>query len=442
MKGVVVGYPHQWHWVLTAEYSLNRPDEQIVVFDFGNLGLLSIQSPNFPLSNNWRFRRRAIKRLRAEGITVLVRKFDFIRQLKSIYAALIMKFPITIDEQEMTFKSIYPSLVNDLGYTRVRTKQFMTKIRLEYAKSVLIQARLEGLGKYSLGSLVTINGRFTNNFEVRLFAEKNGLSLTLLEFGATKNSIEEYFTSPHSFVELSQKMKNHWKGDTREKQIARKFFEELSGFDRTAGVSWTRNMVPGLLPSLSSDRRLCIFYASNQKEFAGVGDNPISGHFRTQFEAFAALHSELSKSGGWDIYIRRHPSLKASSLDVDGYYWDKFRNYEHTFFIDPDSTVDSFALGMKAELVAHFNSSIGIQLIYSGHRSVLTMGNAMWANLVPETLGRSIDELRSFLLNPTQDWHQDSVLPWAYFRATFGSEFKFFNFNSKSTTWRFKNFGN
>ncbi len=169
-----------------------------------------------------------------------------------------------------------------------------------------------------------------------------------------------------------------------------------------------------------------------------MGDDVIPGHFQTQFEAFEALHSELSSNGEWEFFIRRHPNQCISQKDADSYYWDKYKNYKHTHIIAPNSTVDSYALGMKADLVAHYNSSIGIQLIYGGHKSVVTMGNSMWTGLVPDTLGRNLLELRKFLANPLKSWKAESVLPWAYFRSSFGTKFRYFDFVSKSTTWKIK----
>jgi hypothetical protein len=438
MKAIVIGYPHQWHWVLSAEHALSESQEDVIFFDFSQMGLLSIFRPNFPFSANWIFRRQVIKYLGSKGIRVVITKIDFLNQIKSIFLSFTTRYPIVIDDSEVSFRSIYPSLVNDLSDTRILTSEYKTKIRIERSKSELMRLRLKNLQNFSLDSVVTVNGRFTNNYEVRLYAQEHGVKLSLLEFGSSKDSLEEYFNSPHSFEELSQKMRRIWSGTDLEHQRAKNFFEELVGFDRTAGISWTRNMVEGELPIISREHNLCVFYCSSQKEFVGVGDDAIPGHFKTQFEAFEALHSELSSNGEWEFFIRRHPNQYISQKDADGYYWDKYKNYRNTYIIAPNSPVDSYALGMKADLVAHFNSSIGIQLIYGGHNSVVTMGNAMWTGLVPDTLGRNLLELREFLANPLKSWKPESVLPWAYFRSSFGTKFRFFDFVSESTTWKFK----
>ena len=284
-----------------------------------------------------------------------------------------------------------------------------------------------------------MNGRFTKNFEVRLWGQSNETEVTFLEFGATKDSYEEYLVSPHSFNELAQKMMGSWDGSENQKQVARKYFQELVGFDRYAGISWTKEMISGELPWLPAGMRVCTFFTSTQKEFVGVGDAEDDFLFENQFVAFEALRKELTSAGDWFIVIRRHPKFLSVKHDADGRYWEKYKAFNNIIIVDPDSQVDSYALGHRSDLVAHFNSSIAIQLVYGGHRSVLTLGNAMWSKLLPGTVARSQSAISEFLETITKDWTPEMTLPWAYFRATYGKEFEFFEFESGNNGWKLIN---
>jgi hypothetical protein len=196
-------------------------------------------------------------------------------------------------------------------------------------------------------------------------------------------------------------------------------------------------MRPGEVPTVQSGEKVCVFFTSSQKEFVGVGDPQNSTYFKDQFEAFQALHKYLV-ADDWIFFIRRHPIMNDNSRDPDGKYWDKFLNYKNVKIIEPHSNIDSYALGNIADLVAHFNSSIGIQLIYQGHKSVISMGNPMWADLTPGTLARNDNQICEFFKAPLKNWSKESVLPWAYFRASFGENFRHFEFIKSSTTWKIK----
>lgn len=435
VKLVVVGYPHQWHWVLSAEYALQNPGHKVHVLDLSNLGFLSFQNPNLPFSKNWRFRRQAIKFLSSNGVTFSSPKFDLIDQIRSLYLAIFSDYPDLIDENIAEFASIYPSLVNLLDDTQIITREHLMPVILENSKAKLIHRRLNKYGFENIDSITTVNGRFTNNFEVRKFAEKCSLPITFVEFGSSKESIEEYFISPHSFSELGSKMMSRWTGAEFQREVGHQFFQELSNYDRNAGVSWTSKMKPGETPLIQEGFKICVFYASSQKEFIGVGDPHNPAHFKSQFEAFRTLHEYLIDQN-WYFFIRRHPVLNSKSKDSDGKYWEEFLNFKNVKILEPDSAVDSYALGEMADLVAHYNSSVGIQLIYRGHKSVMSMGNPMWADLTPGTLARNKKEIIEFFLAPTKDWSSDSVLPWGYFRASFGQKFKYFEFVRESTTWK------
>lgn len=434
---IVIGYPHQWHWVLSAEYALSDKSECVRIFDCSNMGLLAFQQPNFPFSRNWLFRRQIIRKFKANNTWFKSVKFDYLDQINALIYAIFRKYPEILDGKQDEFKSIYPSIVNACDDTRIFTRSHKFQLILEQAKSKLMELRLSRLHLEGCRSLVTVNGRFTNNYVVRTFANNHGVSTSFLEFGSNKESYEQYFVSPHSFSELREKMMLLWEGTSEQIEVAHDFFAELTGYDRNAGVSWTRNMTPGLVPATNPGQKICVFYTSSQKEFVGVGDEPDPSGFENQFDAFESLYSELVNQD-WVFFIRRHPKLNPSSKDPDGYYWDKYKNLKNVRVIEPTSNIDSYALGEKADLVAHFNSSVGIQLIYTGHRSVITLGTPMWAELVPGTSARNLEEIREFLQTPTKNWSRDSVLPWAYFRATFGQKFHYFDFVASKTTWKFK----
>ena len=105
--------------------------------------------------------------------------------------------------------------------------------------------------------------------------------------------------------------------------------------------------------------------------------------------------------------------------------------------IEPTSRVDSIALGMKADLVVNFWSTIAIELMLKGHPSVITLGQSNWNYLVPEKYFPDVNSFREYLELKHYPVDPTRLYPWAYYSATHGVGFKFIIFDEKLKKWRF-----
>jgi len=435
---VIVSYPQQWHWVLSAEYAINQKKLNLdpLVLDFSK-GELSLPKKSWLYLSKTKKLQKEIRNLfREYGITYIKVRYSIKDQIKAMISVARHKFPLVIDDSKVEYRTIYPSLVDMLNAAEIEFRKHRFTVRKELFKALLMRQYLENSICKRAKKIVTVNGRFTKNYEVKSLSEKEGISTIFLEFGANRNRIEEYTISPHSSLEHQFKMNELWKGDEEQIRVAKNFFLELLDFDRFAGLSWTSQMVTGQLPEIAENKKLCVFFTSNQREFAGVGDQLSSDFFSNQFEGFNSLLNELEIAGNWHIVVRRHPVKSNSWTDFDQKFWKKYSLLPNVQIIEPNSSVDSYALGMRADLVVHFNSSIGIQLIYLGHKSVMTLGPAAWRNLVPETSAQNLLGVKSFLSTPQKNWRPEDVLPWAYYRADFGELLYHFQYQAFDSSWK------
>ena len=179
----------------------------------------------------------------------------------------------------------------------------------------------------------------------------------------------------------------------------------------------------GLLPPIDQSKKVCVFYSSSEIEFAVFGDPRTDENFRTQREAFDALLKTLDPLE-WQVILRRHPYREEKNHDPERLLWLDVAMEKSALIVGPESNVDSYALAKRADLVAHFNSSIGPEIIALECSPVITMGPNMWEE--PDSLWycNSIQKLTNFLqtgltLRPVTD-----VLKWANYWNTFGEKFR------------------
>jgi len=211
-------------------------------------------------------------------------------------------------------------------------------------------------------------------------------------------------------------------------QCAEEYLEIRRIMDPISGIHWQRNMNPGSAPRFSKPNTFC-FFTTTELEFAVFGDPIESGTFETQIEAVIAVAQSLNPDE-WEIIVRRHPySGKTPGVDPEAEIWKRLANFNHVTIISPDSEVDSYALGNAASVVAHFDSSIGPELIYLNRAPVITMGPTFWEKedspyLIRRKSQLSSEFLKSVPLRPISD-----VYPWALYMAKFGEPFRVVNWN-------------
>jgi UDP-N-acetylglucosamine 2-epimerase len=193
--------------------------------------------------------------------------------------------------------------------------------------------------------------------------------------------------------------------------------------DPISGIRWTENQRSGQVPFIDSAKKICVYYTSTELEFAVFMDDPKLGEFENQRQAVQALIDSLDPNQ-WTIYIRRHPFSQKTKRDPERKLWKHFENYQNVEIIEPTSNIDSYALAETAHLIAHFNSSIGPELIYQGTCPVITMGDNYWEKVDSEFLIRSTEQLNNFLDKPRKVRPKEDAYPWAYYFAEFGESFE------------------
>jgi hypothetical protein len=434
---VILTYPTGWQWGLCLEYiNDNYRNQEIQALDLSFTGNFLISNKISKYFGKYKFRKKVKKYLTQR---LAVKFVDVSNKSFKLYILRILKKLNPIDVKD---SSIYNTLIEksqNLDLTEIlRNPKGKFTAYLEFKKSYAIRDVLNRIDKSKLNNIVVVNGRFTKCAEVLKWAKENSIQYKILEFGNLQtNCYEIYNVSPHSMSELQEKINNFWNESVdAEKAIkSQNYLTNIEKNRTTSPVNFVSKMVENEIPK-SENKKICVFYASTETEYAGVSDPVNEKFFQNQVEAFESL-TKLLDSDEWIIYLRRHPKRAGDSgKDGEAIIWNKFAKHHNVKIIEPTSPIDSIALGMKADLITSYWSTINIEFLIRGKTSVLNFGPTGWSQLLPELYIRNEEELHNFLTSPIKFINIKKLYPWAYFTSEFGQEFKIVKTDPKTGVWR------
>jgi hypothetical protein len=435
---VVVTYPLDWHWALSVEYQNweIQNGAHVEIFDLSYLGEFGFRTLIRKTLGGNHLRKNSERNVRAPIVRGKISLFILGKALlKTIgdYRTL----PSTIDAKN--FREIYNTCVEKSGNLILYKSKIRSLVFKElYAYHLIIES-LNKVDAFKFDCVVTVNGRFTKNAAVMKWAEQRGMRSKLIEFGADKQKFEIYEVSPHSMTELESKIARLWQmtDPVQRVSVGRNFMTKLADNKPITDIDWRARMTDGYIPSKVKPKQ-CTFFASTETEYAGVGDVIPKENFSNQVEAFRAI-VDLLPASEWQIVLRRHPkNPHGGSVDPEAFLWDEFNNHDNVLMIEPESVVDSIALGLNSDVVFNFCSIIAMELIARGYRNVYTLGPSPWRRLLPNLQAENWKLLENILENEAREIEKESVLPWCFYAATHGHEFQIIFFDEVSKRWLYQ----
>jgi hypothetical protein len=442
---VISCYDWEWQSALALEGSIELISEKLKV-DFIDLSLFNTSFVKHALKSltkktiSYRKKRRCLRAYQIEYhrpiVRILISKFNFRRLLflNNIYG----------NRFNNRWQIIYPGLVDLTNNTHIQesNSEFKNLIHRAQVEDVVFTSLLskwyKRKGPYDQSLIV--NGRFPLNRAAEDFFKAKGMTNHFIEFASQRDKFQIFTVSPHSIKNRRELFQEFIRNSTDSieviKEIGSEFFEKRKTFDEQANLKWTRRMQPNEIPEISQNQKVCTFYSTSEKEFAGVRDIAIEGCFQDQFEAFNGLIESLGKD--WLIFLRRHPKAFDQQRDFEDELWDSFKLHTNVRFIQPESSVDSYSLGMRSDLVAHFGSLIGPELIYAGHPNVVSLGNTAWEDLDPSRHVHSRDSLLRYLKFNFGKPSIVDITYYGYFMAKFGKSFKLLKWDNGKGRWELR----
>jgi hypothetical protein len=440
---IIICYPNDWHWVLSAEFIKSHSAEIdcMEVWDLSWAGESGLKSYTKRIFGGNKLHRESKRWLKDQNIRI--RSYASINRSKQRawieYNNSVSSYPYLDFSKHRT---IFNTVVEEVGNLKVDTELHRSQVFQQLHASFVVKTILERLEHLEISRVITVNGRFTKNATVRDWAHSKNLPLVLLEFGSTKETIEEFNVSPHSVLEVTKKIFTYWNAAEKDYRVhkASKYLDSLLR-NEVSEIQWREKMLTSELPPFPRDKKVCVFFASTESEEAGLGDSAKEGEFKSQVEAFSGLLKILPEKE-WHIFLRRHPRDPQSIFanDPEEHLWTNFAGVNNVSVIEPESSVDSIELGLRADLVANYWSTISIELLARGKTRVITLGDAPWNQMVPTNSTRTPAAIEEFLNNGDQEINVECLYPWAFYYATFGKQFELFRFDTNLKKWAFKNF--
>ena len=276
-------------------------------------------------------------------------------------------------------------------------------------------------------SVVLFNGRFAESGGILLAAVESNLQAFFHERGGFR--VSKYFLQPwrpHNLKARGQLARLEWeKGDSFSLAEKKHSVQNvLLAARREGGMGLVSFHSPSPPPPRRMDR-VVTFFTSSEDEFFSIPDAEPNVYFESQFEAIVSL-SQLCLARDWDFFVRIHPHLRNKSRPERD-FWDKrLADFLPTGrVLASDSGVNSYELIQETDLVAVWQSTIGLEALAMG-KPVITCAETFfkWAGAdVFEAKAESLSDICVQAVSHAPDI--SSVLP-ALFDLNFGGfDFRF-----------------
>jgi hypothetical protein len=435
---LVALYNSDWQWALILEYAMNARErqEEIEILDLTGVGCANLREIVRFYHARGKFFLKARRHLEYSGIRVTRPALSLIKLIFGLQ--YLIKGNMT---NNVVAESIKSSVSDKISKQSPESKFEKQIQRNEYRAGIEFQNFINKYDFPQQSVYVMVNGRFSKSKLLLNLLQSKSSQSRVLEFGNSPSSLQIFTKSPHNLNEHENQMNKLWDASESIKrvEIADLYFRKMRFFDPVASVNWTKNMQLGSLPvGFDPSSFNVVFFTSNNLELLALEHDFKNDIFENQQQAIDALF-QVFGALGWNLYLRLHPTREShSSSNGHELSWVKICKKHNATLIGGSSSVDSFALAHGSKVAAHFNSSIGPQLIYENHPAVITLGPTFWKSLASRTHISNKDQLLSYAKDQTwatKMYSSSDVLPWAFYRATRGIDFRFVRYDQETARW-------
>ena len=426
---IILPYFDQWQWMFGIEIALllASKGKKVLILKLTIVDKSILKRILKGVFGYSQVTRKVLKDIESRGV-VLKRDwaFPFMRRPRIIFDSN-GEFSLADLHQEIAF----PHIVNDVLTTKLDNRKFKRTIQKHIRDVKITQEQLQKYEFPKLATIYTINGRFSKNRTIKYFFDKRaGFKIKILE--SASSGKYEILDDAQSMTEWQDKIASHWNEskDPSKIQISENFFIERTRRIMAAEDVWTSRMKQGAIPNLDPTKKVCTFYSTTEIEFVGGGGNRPLGEIGSQIEAIQLLRTKLP-SDEWQLVVRRHPIPRDSEHDLDETLTRKLQEVPNLIEISGDSKVDSYALADRSDLVTHYGSSIGAELVYRGKTPVYALGRTPWQYFDPEHHLIAKEDIDKLDLNNLKRSEKATVFPWSYYQLTGGREFSYLKLSDK-----------
>jgi len=286
--------------------------------------------------------------------------------------------------------------------------------------------------------IVFFNGRFSEVRSILEYCEKNSLNYKTIEFdtkeGFSKVKKLTFDNSlPHS-KEVFKANYNLVKQNNDSEYFQRRLKGTYNG-DKIYSDKFLKSDTEKYLKNPVIENNInIVYFMSSEDEIFALGDEWKTTNFiGNQYQNIEWLIDYYKNRKKINFIIRAHPNLSSLSFEYVGRHWKKIK-YPNIFYIEPESTIDTYSLISVADLCIGFSSSVLVECSYYGKKTVL-LGDSFFKNLDICEEPKNKEELIHLLeylhiTHETLDKRKENAIKYGELMlSSFGLDYNLFNWN-------------
>lgn len=251
-----------------------------------------------------------------------------------------------------------------------------------------------------LTAIAVYNGRFTHDRAVAAAAESVGIPVLYYDTGGYETDFDLTTATTHDWVDLQHRMKVMFESWDPVERVAlgRGWFENRRNHSDANNVVFTGNQVVGHIEALPAAEKLVVYFSSSGDEIVEL-ELDWSKYQGSQEDALMNLAEACRKEPGTRLVVRTHPHMRLKSKEDLRDWTAAVERAAPDAHFGPESTVDSYALMDRADLVATYGSTSGVEAAFLG-RPVVVMGPSAYDELGCAHRVRDQGEIPGLLQSP------------------------------------------
>lgn len=233
---------------------------------------------------------------------------------------------------------------------------------------------LELIRANDLTAVVVYNGRFTHDRAVAAAAEQAGIRVLYYDTGGYETDFDLTQATTHDWAHLQGRMRvmyDEWDPTERD-AIGSAWFTNRKSHSDESNARFVGIQRPGEVTELPEAEKIVVYFSSSGDEIAEL-DIDWDRYLGSQENALLRLAEECRARPGVRLVVRTHPHMRLKPTGDLEDWMKAVATANPDLHIDPSSTVDSYALMERADVVFTYGSTAGVESAFFG-RPVVVMG--------------------------------------------------------------------
>jgi hypothetical protein len=278
------------------------------------------------------------------------------------------------------------------------------------------------------------NNVYSYNSRMNLYRP---LLRTCQKFKIKFNNLESVFDDPklriqnlkstivNDYDKMPKLINWYWrqKSKVNRYKIINKYYNDTKNFRKALEnpSSFVGQQQYGLLPKFWNYKKYnIVYYVSSEDEYETVIKKNYRPLFKNQISSILEICKIIQNKFDYHLWIRVHPNLSKVNWNYSKYFQKSNFNFENVSLINSNSSVSTYALMEKADLIIGLRSRTLLESTFIKKPSII-LGKSYWGSLGPFIIPKSINELKKLILSKKMK-HLNNIgaKKYAFFWGSYG----------------------